>query len=197
MSTVVNLRDFKERGRGLPTLVLVDMHYHQGGISELDGTAVLAEAMANCRAALRHARACAMPVAFTRQVAPPATMLASPSYPRWVEGFEPNRWDMVFDRHRPSCYGSAEFRDLADEIGGDYAIAGQFAEISCIATLIDASHRDHRPIFLSDALVSRPHKDVSAGAMLKAATHILSHFAEPARTKSWILATSRRAGAYT
>jgi len=123
--------------------------------------------------------------------------LASPSYPRWIEGFEPRRCDMVFDRHRPSCYGSPEFRDFADEIGGGYVIAGQFAELSCLATLIDAFHRDHRPTFLSDALISRPHEDVSAGTMLRAATLILSHFAEAARTKSWILATARRAGAYT
>ena len=105
-------------------------------------------------------------------------MLASPAYPRWIEGIEPNRWDMVFDRQRPSCYASAEFREVADEIGGNYVIAGRFGELSCLSTAIDAFHRDHRPTVLSDALMCRAHDDVPAAAMLRAVTCILSHYAD-------------------
>ena len=197
MNTVVNFREFRERGRNVPTLVLVDLHHDLLGGAETLANRIPTEAIANCRTALRHARVCGMPVAFTRQVAPSASMLASPTYPRWLEGFEPKRCDMVFDRQRPSCYASAEFRDMADDIGGNYVVAGQFGELSCLSTAIDALHRDHRPTFLTDALVSRAHADLSAGAMLRALTNILSLYAEIARTEPWIIATAQRVGART
>ena len=104
---------------------------------------------------------------------------------------------MVFDRQRPSCYASAEFRDMADDIGGNYVVAGQFGELSCLSTAIDALHRDHRPTFLTDALVSLSHEDFSTGAMLRALTSILSLYAEVARTEPWISATSQKVGART
>jgi len=195
MNSVVNLMDFKGRGRGVPTLVLIDLHHELSGLAELGAAAAMTAAIANCRAALKHARASGIPVAFTRQVASPKNMLSSPSYPHWIEGFEPNRWDMVFDRQRPSCYASAEFREMVDDIGGNYVMAGQFGELSCLSTAIDAHHRDHHPTFLADALVSRAYEGVPADAMLSAIACILSHYAAPAKTRPWILSTSRKVGA--
>ena len=194
MNTVVNFKDFRERARKLPTLVLVDLHHDLMGGTETLANTIPGEVIANCRSALRHARECGIPLAFTRQVTPSPIMLSSPVYPRWIEGFEPQRWDMVFDRQRPSCYASAEFRDMADDIGGNYVVAGQFGELSCLSTAIDALHRDHRPTFLIDALVSHSHDDLSAGAMLRALSRILSLYAEVARTQPWIVATSQRVG---
>ena len=197
MNSVVNFRDFKERGHSVPTLVLVDLHHELlGGAQTLENT-ISPDVIANCRTALRHARARGIPVAFTRQVAPSASMLDSPIYPRWIEGFEPKRRDMVFDRQRPSCYASAEFRDMADDIAGNYVVAGQFGELSCLSTAIDALHRDHRPMFLTDALVSCCHEDPSAGTMLRALARILSLYAEVTRTQPWIIATSQRVGVPT
>ena len=197
MNTVVNFMNFKERGRNVPTLVLVDLHHELMGGAEALGNTIPAEMIANCRRALRHARASGIPVAFTRQVAPSASMLDSPIYPRWIEGFEPKRRDMVFDRQRPSCYASAEFRDMADDIAGNYVVAGQFGELSCLSTAIDALHRDHRPTFLTDALVSCSHEDLSAGTMLRSLARILSLYADVTRTQPWIIATSQRVGVPT
>lgn len=194
MNTIVNLLDFKERGRGAPTLVLIDLHHELAGDIHSTDNAVASGAIANCRAALKHARASGIPVAFTRQAIAPTSMLASPTYPRWIEGFEPNRWDMVFDRQRPSCYASAEFQDMAEDIGGNYVAAGRYGETACLSTAIDAFHRDHCPTFLADALVSRPHEGFSAGALPAAVTSILSLYVEVARTQPWIIATARRVG---
>jgi nicotinamidase-related amidase len=194
MNTVVNLRDFQERGRALPTLLLIDLHH-----DVCDGVgpqqALTCEAISNCRAVLKHARACGIPVAFTRRVVAPVTMLAPSAYPRWIEGIEPNRWDMVFDRQRPSCYASAEFGEVADEIGGNYVIAGRFAELACLSTAIEASHRDHRPAVLTDALMCSPHAEMPSSAMLRTLSCILSHYARTMKTQAWIHATSRRVGA--
>ncbi len=194
MNTVVNFTEFRERGRNVSPLVLIDLHHELSGGAEMLGNTIPTEMIANCRAALRHARAYGIPVAFTRQVAPSPSMLGSPIYPRWIEGFEPKRCDMVFDRQRLSCYASAEFRDMADDVGGNYVVAGQFGELSCLSTAIDALHRDHRPTFLTDALVSHSREDLSAGAMPRALARILSLYAEVTRTQPWIVATSPRVG---
>src|SRR5258706_209331 len=165
MNSVVNFRDFRGRGRNVATLVLVDLHHELRGTESL-GNTIPTEMIANCRTALRHARASGIPIAFTRQVAPSASMLASPIYPRWIEGFEPTRRDMVFDRQRPSCYASAEFRDMADDIAGNYVVAGKFGELSWLSTAIHALHRVHRPTFLTDDLVTCAHGALSTGAVL-------------------------------
>jgi nicotinamidase-related amidase len=86
---------------------------------------------------------------------------------------------------------------MAEDIGGNYVVAGQFGELSCLSTAIDALHRDHRPTFLTDALVSCSHQDPSAGTMLRALARILSLYAEVTRTQPWIIATSQRVGVPT
>jgi len=194
MTTVVNLMNFRQRGRELPTLVLIDMH-HDLAREEMPSAALFSEALANCRAALRHARACGIPVAFTRQVAAPVSLVTSPACPRWIEGFEPTRRDMVFDRQRPSCYTSAEFAEIADELRGNYVMAGRFAELSCLSTAVEAFHHDHRPMILSDALMCAPQGDFVVPVMQQAVTSILSHYADMAATQTWIRATSRKVGA--
>jgi len=192
MNTIVNLRDFKACGREPPTLLLMDLHHDVSGTDRPGSDTLSCEPLANCRAVLRHARACHMRVAFTRLVAAPTNMLASPVYPRWIEGMEPGRWDMIFDRQRPSCYASAEFREIAEEIGGNYVIAGRFGELSCLSTAIDAFHRDHRPVVLFDALMCHEHENLSAAAMRRALSCILSHYTHTVRTQAWIHASSRR-----
>ena len=194
MTKVVNLMNFRQRGRELPTLVLIDMH-HDLAREEMPSAPLFSEALANCRAALRHARACSIPVAFTRQAVASATMVTSPAYPRWIEGFEPSRWDMVFDRQRPSCYASTEFAEVADELCGNYVMAGRFAELSCLSTAVEAFHRDHHPMVLSDALMCAPQSEFVVPGMQQAVTSILSHYADTATTLTWIRATSRKVGA--
>jgi hypothetical protein len=61
-----------------------------------------------------------------------------------------------------------------------------------LSTAIDALHRDHRPTFLTDALASLSHEDLSTSAMLRALTRILSLYGDVARTEPWIMATSKR-----
>src|SRR5258708_42841 len=113
MNSVVNFREFRLRGRYVPTLVLVDMHHELRGAESL-GNTIPTEVIANCRTALRHARASGIPVAFTRQVAPSASMLDSPINPRWIEGFEPKRRGLVFVPQRPAPLSSPHLPSMAD-----------------------------------------------------------------------------------
>lgn len=190
MSAVINIHEFKEQ-RATSTLVLVDMHS--------DASAPIgpeySEAIENCRIALRHARARGFPVAFSRQLTSSSNLWATPDYPSWIDGIEPTRSDMIFDRPLPSCYANSEFVDMVDRIGGVYVIAGLFGEGACLSTAIDAFHREHRITFLADASASRACWDVSTEAMHKAVSGIMSHYAYVGGTRPWIQATSERVGA--
>jgi len=192
MSTVVDLMQFKKRGRGSPTLVLVDLHHHASDLATICSTGCVTDAIANCRRLLGHARANGFPVGFTRRLAEPPNPATTPVYPSWIEGFEPRRSDMIFDRWRPSCYASAPFAEMGECLSGNYVLAGQFGEMSCLSTAVDAFHRDHRPLFLTDALLTRAGDDISANAMQRAVAHIISLYADATSTENWVLATARR-----
>ena len=190
MSPVVSLREFKE-WRESPTLVLVDLHGEKSADpSESDGIG-LANALVNCRLALAHARARGFPVAFFRQVEQPSTFTECVRLPSWIAGFEPTRSDMVFDRQRPSCYASPEFVEMTNYTGGNCVIAGLFGESSCLATAIEAFHRNHRLTYLADASLSRGRHGVSPSAMHEAVTSIASQYGKVMPTRSWILMTDK------
>ena len=192
MNTVIDLRRFRDRGRAVPTLVLVDLHHDLIDLFEVNGISGPTRAMENCGAVLAHARALGFPVAFTRRIAAPENFAGAPSYPRWINGFEPQRSDMVFDRCQPSCYASAEFAEMAEHLGGNFVVAGQVGELSCLSTAVDAFHRGQRPMFLTDALVSRGSRDLPPVTMERALAHIVSLYADCETADGWVMATSRR-----
>jgi nicotinamidase-related amidase len=193
MNTVVDLNAFRGRIHPVPTLVLVDLHEDLRRSSDFKGSPYRTQALTNCRAVLRHARASGFPVGFTRQVSATSTLLQSPVYPSWIEGFEPKRCDMIFDRQRPSCYNSTDFSEMAQHLGGSYVIAGQISELSCLSTVVDAFHRDHRVVVLCDALISHDCEPLPKDTISEAITRILSHYAEPVQTQAWIQSSSRKA----
>jgi nicotinamidase-related amidase len=191
MSTVVDLRKFRDRGRSVPTLVLVDLHHDLFDLFEVNGLSGPTRAIDNCLTLLRHARALGFPVAFTRRIAA-ATLGVEPTYPRWINGFEPQRSDMVFDRCKPSCYASPDFAEVAEHLDGNFVVAGQVGELACLSTAVDAFHRDQRPTFLTDALVTRGGKDLPAETMERALGHLMSLYVKTDTAEGWMVANTRR-----
>ncbi len=63
---------------------------------------------------------------------------------------------MVFERSKPSCYASREFAIAMTEGGGHFVLAGFSGEGSCLATAMDAFHRDHKVTFLADCIGKSP-----------------------------------------
>ena len=188
--SVVHLRDFKE-WRGTPTLVLMDLHRNRLDAANDGQDESVSSALANCRIALHHARASGMPVAFARLVDEPSGFGESAGLPIWLDGFEPMRSEMIFDRQKPSCYASQDFSDMADYVGGHCVLAGLYGESSCLATLIEAHHRNHRFAFLADASASRTPQGVSSGAVHETLTGIVSLYAKIECTRSWMQHTRR------
>lgn len=192
MSPVINLSEFAAV-RSMATLVLVDLHHGVSTGPRESSYQKSAGALVKCRAALRHARSAGLPVAFVRRIDPAATLRQLNRYPRWIEGFEPARSDMVFDRQLPSCYASAEFADMMNHVGGNYVLAGLFGESSCLATAVDAFHRGHRFTYLADASASQPFDDIPGAELHRAVSRIISLYGNVVDTNMWIRTTSRRA----
>jgi nicotinamidase-related amidase len=186
MNEVIYLRALQDSSVA-PCLVLVDMQQEYVAGSRLMSLPHAAAALANCGAALEHARSRGFPVAFIRQLSRrsayfnPATVFSG-----WISGFEPTGADMVFERESPSCYSSVPFAQLMEGCGGHFTLAGFAGETACLATAIDAFHRRHRFSYLTDASASHALGELSAAEVQKAVTCIVGVYGDIVTTSDWM-----------
>jgi nicotinamidase-related amidase len=169
-----------------PCLVLIDLQQEYVTGARLMVVPDARSALANCRAALDHARSMRFPVAFLRQVSRSAFFNPATVFSGWIEGFEPTGSDMIFERERPSCYSSKLFEQLMAGCGGHFVLAGFAGETACLSTAIEAYHRKHCFSYLADASASHALGELSAGDVQNAVTKIIGVYGEILDTRSWI-----------
>jgi nicotinamidase-related amidase len=189
MNSVIDLRSYVSASNSR-LLVMVDLqekNYHE---LARERASDLARSIENCTLAIQHARTLGLPIAFTRSSANPGGIEGA-TQSAWISGFEPRRSDMVFERSQPSCYTNQLFEDVVSQIGS-FVIAGLVAEEACLATAIDASHRGHNIIFLSDASVSRGRHNTDSQAVHSLTTKTIELFAKTVTTRHWLVATTPR-----
>lgn len=185
MNQVIYLRALSDASVA-PCLVLVDLQREYVTGSRLMALPHADAALANCRAALDHARSRGFPVAFLRQFSRSAYFNPATTFSGWIEGFEPTGADMVFEREKPSCYSSTPFAQFMDSCGGHFAVAGFAGETACLSTAIDAFHRKHRFSYLADASASHWLGELSAADVQKAVTAIVGVYGEIVTTRDWM-----------
>ncbi len=119
-----------------------------------------------------------------------------PAKPRllehWIEGFEPFRNEMVFERASPSCYSSEPFTALVNQSRGGIVLVGFAGESACLSTVIDAFHRNHKVAYLSDASASHALDDMSADDVQRAVSRISALYGDVYETADWIASTLPR-----
>jgi len=191
MSSVIDIRAYVNPSV-VQTLVLVDLQQEYIASPRVLALENTKGALANCRAALAHARAIGLPIAFVRWIDRTALFNKATRFSRWIEGFEPHGVDMIFERNRPSCYASADFAEVMGEGGGNFVLAGFAGEAACLATAIDGFHRGHSITFLADASASHALDDVAANDVHRVVSNVAALYGEVATTRSWIAHTSRR-----
>ena len=191
MSSVIDLRAYVNPSV-IQTLVLVDLQQEYIASPRVLALAETKGALANCRAALAHARAMGLPVAFVRWIDRTPIFNKASRFSRWIEGFEPHGVDMIFERNRPSCYASADFAEVIGGGGGSFVLAGFAGEAACLATAIDGFHRGHGITFLADASASHALDDIAAKDVHRVISTVAGLYGEVLTTKSWIARTSRR-----
>lgn len=186
MNTIVDFRSYTT-ARGLPTIVFVDMQREYLATPRIIAIPEIREALENCRKLLAYARNFGLPIAFVRWLdrSTPFFNQATP-FANWIEGFEPERSEMIFERNRPSCYSSEGFAKLMEHGDTEIVIAGFAGESACLSTMVDAFHRNHRITYLKDASASHRLADMAAAEVHSAIVRIAALYGDVADTDGWI-----------
>jgi len=179
MSAVIPFQRYQRRCQA-PPLVFVEMYREH-----LDGGAAgAAAAVANCRFLIERARSEGWPVAF---VTPDQRWHDRRRSDRhWIDGFRPQRSDMIFEPKAASCYSSAEFAETMDEFGMRFVLAGFLGESVCLATLIDAAAYGHRAGFIEDATACRPFAGQGAAESHRAVVATANRYAAVVTAARWL-----------
>ena len=191
MTAIVSLRTFANSSN-VPIVVLVDMQQEYLAKPRLLAISKIDRALDNCRRVLDHARDIGLPVAFMRLLNESAFFNRATPFVRWIEGFEPYRNEMVFERSSPSCYSCEPFAALMNQSRGGIVLAGFAGESACLSTLIDAFHRNHRVTYLCDASASHALEDVPADEIHRAVSKISGLYGDVYETTDWIASTVPR-----
>lgn len=191
MSSVVSLRTFANSS-SVPIVVFVDMQQEYLAKPRLLAIAEIDHALDNCRSVLDHSRRVGLPVAFIRMVNESAFFNRATPFVRWIEGFEPYRNEMVFERSSPSCYSSEAFTALVNQSRGGIVLAGFAGESACLSTMIDGFHRNHKVAYLCDASASHALDDMSADDVQRAVSRISGLYGDVYETADWIASTVPR-----
>jgi nicotinamidase-related amidase len=194
VTSVVSLRAFANSAN-VPLVVLVDLQQEYLAKPRLMALSETDAALGNCRRLLDHARRIGLPVAFIRMVGESAFFNRATPFVRWIEGFEPQRNEMIFERTSPSCYSCEPFAAFMEQSRGGFVMAGFAGESACLSTLIDAFHRRHKVTYLCDASASHALDEMPAADVHRAVAKISGVYAETCETAEWIAAaTPRRTG---
>ena len=191
MTSVVSLRTFAHSS-GVPIVVFVDMQQEYLAKPRLFAISEIDRALDNCRKVLDHSRRIGLPVAFIRMFNESAFFNRATPFSRWIEGFEPYRNEMVFERNSPSCYSCEPFTALVSQSRGGIVLAGFAGESACLSTLIDAFHRDHKATYLYDASASHALDEISADEIHRAVSKISGLYGDVHETADWIASTHPR-----
>jgi nicotinamidase-related amidase len=191
VSSVVSLRTFANSS-SVPTVVFVDLQQEYVAAPRLLAIPGIECALDNCRKVLEHARRIGLPVAFVRMLSESAFFNRATPFVRWIEGFEPHRNEMIFERSSPSCYACEPFSALMNQSRGGIVLAGFAGESSCLSTLVDASHRNHKVTFLCDASASHALEEVPADEIHRTVSKISGLYGDVYETDDWIASTLPR-----
>jgi hypothetical protein len=118
MTSVVSLRTVASSS-SVPIVVFVDMQREYLAKALRLAISGIDRALDNCRRVLDHSRRVGLPVAFIRMVNESAFFNRATPFVRWIDGFEPHRDEMVFERSAPSCYSSKSFAALVNHMSAD------------------------------------------------------------------------------
>ena len=139
-----------------PLVALVDMQREfvsDGRPSYIESAR---DAVNNAVALVQFARLKRLPVAHFRFLKAEHEFNSVSEYSHWIDDLKPRSNDYVYSRSQPSCFSNSAFSEFIGSI--DHAriiVAGLGSEQSCLATIVDAYHRNCEMIFATDCSASR------------------------------------------
>jgi hypothetical protein len=130
VTSVVSLRTSANSSR-VPIVVFVDMQQEYLAKPPLLTIFQIDRALDNCRKAPDHSRSAGLPVALIRALNESAWFNPATPVVRWIDGLEPYRSVMIFERPSPSCYSCEPFAALVNQSRGGMGLAGFSSEWTC------------------------------------------------------------------
>jgi nicotinamidase-related amidase len=176
-----------------PLLCLVDLQFEYVAEGRPLAIAEREPWLSNCRRLLAFAREHRMPLAHFRQLRRDGLFNPASAYADWIEEFRPRPFEMVFERSKPSCYASDSFLEFMDNMDRPLVIlAGLTGEGACLATAIDAFHKNHECIFVADASGSRPLSRLSEVEGHEFLSDVIGLYAELITTSGLVMKYSHK-----
>jgi len=141
-----------QRQRSLPIVCFVDLQVEYVSKGRPFAVDVLEPWMDNTRTLLAFARENRLPIAHFRQLRREAFLNVATDYASWIEEFRPLPSEMIFERSMPSCYAAPAFVAVTQNMDHPvFVMAGLTSTGACLATALDAYHRQHTSLFVADA----------------------------------------------
>jgi len=137
----------------------------------------------NLKLLLESARKMRFPIAHFRQIRSDIFFNEKSIYSNWIEDFRPRGNEAIYQRALPSCYSNKPFSTYIERIKKPLIVlAGLVADQACLSTVIEAHHRGHQVIYVSDASSNPQLGSLSEEKSHDIVTEIISIYAEVSTT---------------
>ncbi|MDE2182064.1 MAG: isochorismatase family protein [Alphaproteobacteria bacterium] len=181
MSIVVSIDHYRRR-RLVPPLVFVELQENQLSRNSAVAAAETVTVLNRCRLLLDYARSNGWPLGFVGARCGKRKRCGI----SWIEGFEPRRNDMVFERTDASCYTNREFADAMTVAGSVFVLAGFAGERTCLATVMDTARNGHQAGLIEDATTAGGLPGLSVAESHRAMVAIASQYATIVTARRWM-----------
>jgi nicotinamidase-related amidase len=176
-----------QRQRALPIVCFVDLQVEYVSKGRPFAVDEMEPWTDNCRKLLAFAREQRLPIAHFRQLRREAFLNPATDYASWIEEFRPRPSEMIFERSMPSCYSAQAFAAVTQNMDNPvFIIAGLMSTGACLATALDAYHRQHTSLFVADASWSPPIGRASAEESNVFATELIRQYSDVTSTRGLI-----------
>ena len=140
--------------------------------------------LANCRSILNMARTYGMTIAHFRLLRPDSFFNPMTQFSHWIEDFRPRPNEMIFEREKPSLFSNKAFTSFAEKIvSPEIVVIGLSGQLGCLASILDAAHRDYRAVFVKDASASQAIGHCSEQVSHNVITGIIATYAQTLTTQ--------------
>lgn len=139
--------------------------------------------LAACTALLAFARHQRWAIVHFRQLCSEPCFNRMSPFSDWIDGFRPRASEAVFERALPSIYSNADFGAYVAGVSDPtILLAGLPADRACLASAVEAHHRNHRLLFVEDCSACGPIADLPEERSHALVTDVIGRFVEVTRS---------------
>lgn len=133
---------------------------------------------------LRHARGHGWPIVHVQHLQGGEIFNRESEYSDFVDGFVPERGEVLAVKGNYSAFSSPEFSKFAaDHVGHELLVIGYGTTMCCLSTVVDGYHKGYRFALVEDACAARAARGLAEGSMHEHAVAILEPFARLTTTR--------------